>query len=68
MMNGGMEASTEDERLVLMEFRDFLIFMPPRNTNLRTIYSYYLSTVNVNPEGDVDLSNEINLRGLGGFS
>ncbi|RPA87951.1 mitochondrial carrier [Ascobolus immersus RN42] len=49
------------------EWRDFLIFMPHRDQNLRTIYSYYLSTVNVNPEGDVVLSDEINLRGLGYF-
>lgn len=40
------------------------MFMP-REATLRTIYSYYLSTVNVNPEGDVNLSAEINLKGLG---
>jgi hypothetical protein len=45
--------------------RDFLLFMPHDKASLRTIYSYYLSTVNVNPEGDVNLSNELNLQGLG---
>lgn len=37
----------------------------PHEASLRTIYSYYLSTVNVNPEGDVNVSNELNLQGLG---
>ncbi|KAH0605505.1 uncharacterized protein H6S33_004727 [Morchella sextelata] len=48
------------------EWRDFLMFMPKEAT-LHTIYSYYLSTVSVNPEGDVNLSDEINLKGLGYF-
>lgn len=39
--------------------------MPNPETSIRTIYSYYLSTVNVNPEGDALLSDEINLQGLG---
>ena len=43
--------------------------MPHEEASLRTIYSYYLSTVNVNPEGDVNLSDELNLLGLGtGFN
>ncbi|KAG0642060.1 mitochondrial carrier domain-containing protein [Tuber brumale] len=46
------------------EWRDFLMFMP-HEASLKTIYSYYLSTVNVNPEGDVSLSDEINHLGLG---
>lgn len=46
-------------------FRDFLLFMPHDKASLRTIYSYYLSTVNVNPEGDVNVSDELNLQGLG---
>jgi hypothetical protein len=44
--------------------RDFLLFMP-QEASMRTIYSYYLSTVNVNPEGDANLSDELNLQGLG---
>ncbi|KAF8461361.1 mitochondrial carrier domain-containing protein [Kalaharituber pfeilii] len=49
------------------EWRDFLMFMPNSEASIHTIYSYYLSTVNVNPEGDALLSNEINLQGLGYF-
>ena len=41
------------------------MFMPNPETSIRTIYSYYLSTVNVNLEGDALLSDEINLQGLG---
>jgi hypothetical protein len=44
--------------------RDFLLFMP-QEASIRTIYSYYLSTVNVNPEGDANLNDELNLQGLG---
>lgn len=40
------------------------MFMP-REATLHTIYSYYLSSVNVNPEGDVNLSAEVSLGGLG---
>jgi len=39
--------------------------MPHDKASLRTIYSYYLSTVNVSPEGDVNVSDELNLQGLG---
>lgn len=53
--------------LTLAQFaRDFLLFMP-QEASLRTIYSYYLATVNVNPEGDVNLSDELNLKGLGEY-
>ncbi|KAL0634004.1 hypothetical protein Q9L58_007105 [Maublancomyces gigas] len=48
------------------EWRDFLMFMP-REATLHTIYSYYLSSVKVNPEGDVNLSAEVSLGGLGYF-
>lgn len=50
--------------VMLTSSRDFLMFMP-HEASLKTIYSYYLSTVNVNPEGDVSLSDEINHLGLG---
>jgi hypothetical protein len=49
---------------MLMGSRDFLMFMPQEAT-LKTIYSYYLSAVSVNPEGDVSLSDEMNPLGLG---
>jgi hypothetical protein len=37
------------------------MFMP-QEASLRTIYSYY---ININPEGDVNLGDELNLQGLG---
>lgn len=49
------------------EWRDFLMFMPHPETSMKTIYSYYLSTVNVGPEGDAILSDELSLQGLGYF-
>lgn len=48
----------------LLAYRDFLFFMP-QEASLHTIYSYYLSTISVSPEGDVNLSDELNLLGLG---
>lgn len=38
--------------------------MPAGEATLQTIYSYYLSTVKVNAEGDASL-DELNLQGLG---
>ncbi|TKX22003.1 putative mitochondrial carrier protein 12 [Elsinoe australis] len=46
------------------EWRDFLLFMPPRLVGLRSVLTYYQSTVKVNPEGDVTLSDET-IQGLG---
>ncbi|KAG8628073.1 hypothetical protein KVT40_003946 [Elsinoe batatas] len=46
------------------EWRDFLLFMPPRIVGLRAILSYYQSTVKVNAEGDVSLADET-IQGLG---
>ncbi|KAI5806724.1 mitochondrial carrier domain-containing protein, partial [Peziza echinospora] len=54
-----------DGEICFEEWRDFLMFMPNPETTMKTIYTYYLSTVNVNPEGDAQLSDEINLQGLG---
>ena len=42
------------------------MFMPHPKTSIHTIYSYYLSTVSVNLEGDASFSDEINLLGIGG--
>lgn len=41
------------------------MFMSNPETSMHTIYSYYLSTVNVGPEGDALLSDEMNLQGIG---
>ena len=43
---------------------NFLLFMPPRAVALRSIMSYYQSSVNVTHEGDVNLSNDT-IQGLG---
>ncbi|KAI4141896.1 MAG: hypothetical protein LQ341_003393 [Variospora aurantia] len=40
------------------EWRDFLLFIPATTPNLRAVLSYYTSTVNVNAEGDVHVSDE----------
>uniref|UniRef100_A0A093USE6 Truncated non-functional calcium-binding mitochondrial carrier SAL1-1 n=1 Tax=Talaromyces marneffei PM1 TaxID=1077442 RepID=A0A093USE6_TALMA len=47
------------------EWRDFLLFLPIEPTNLGTVLSYYKATGNLNPEGDVDISDT--LQGLGYF-
>ena len=44
--------------------RNFLLFLPTENPNLKEVFSYYSSTVKVNPEGDVHVSDE-SRRGLG---
>ena len=44
--------------------RNFLLFIPAPSPNLKEILSYYTSTVTVNPEGDVHVSDET-IQGLG---
>ena len=44
--------------------RDFLLFIPAHTPNLRAVLSYYSSTVTVNAEGDVHVSDE-SVEGLG---
>ena len=44
--------------------RTFLLFIPHHTPSLRAIMSYYSSTVTVNPEGDVHVSDET-IEGLG---
>jgi solute carrier family 25 phosphate transporter 23/24/25/41 len=45
--------------------RDFLLFLPTEATNLRTVLSYYKATGNLNPEGDVDISDSLQGLGIG---
>lgn len=45
--------------------RDFLLFLPTEATNLRTVLSYYKATGNLNPEGDVDISDTLQGLGIG---
>ena len=44
--------------------RNFLLFIPANTPNLRAVLSYYTSTVTVNAEGDVHVSDD-NVEGLG---
>lgn len=44
-------------------YRNFLLFIPANTPSLRAVLSYYSSTVTVNPEGDVHVSETI--EGLG---
>lgn len=39
--------------------RDFLLFMPAHTPGLRSVLTYYTSTVKLNAEGDVDISDEL---------
>ncbi|KAI9888628.1 MAG: hypothetical protein M1814_006609 [Vezdaea aestivalis] len=48
------------------EWRNFLLFMPMHAPSLKAILSYYSSTMTVNPEGDVVMSDET-IEGLGYF-
>ena len=47
-----------------LAYRSFLLFIPATNPNLRAVLSYYTSTVTVNAEGDVHVSDET-VEGLG---
>ena len=44
--------------------RNFLLFLPAQQPGLRAVFSYYNSTLTVNPEGDVHVSDET-VQGLG---
>ncbi|KAL8841419.1 MAG: hypothetical protein Q9205_000707 [Flavoplaca limonia] len=46
------------------EWRDFLLFIPAATPNLRAVLTYYSSTVTVNAEGDVHVSDEA-VEGIG---
>lgn len=44
--------------------RDFLLFIPATAPNLQEVFSYFTSTVRLNPEGDVQISDD-HINGLG---
>ncbi|EPS40204.1 hypothetical protein H072_5976 [Dactylellina haptotyla CBS 200.50] len=50
-----------DGQITFEEWRDFLVFIPQFDvdTGIKAVYSYYLATVNVNPEGDVTLNDDL---------
>ncbi|KAL9027791.1 MAG: hypothetical protein Q9196_003739 [Gyalolechia fulgens] len=53
------EVDTNNDGVISFEeWRDFLLFIPASTPNLRAVLSYYTSTVMVNAEGDVHVSNE----------
>ncbi|KAJ9667459.1 hypothetical protein H2201_002327 [Coniosporium apollinis] len=59
------EVDTDHDGVISFEeWRDFLIFLPTHTTTLQSVLSYYSSTVQVNPEGDVVISDET-IQGLG---
>ena len=62
-MNGGIELRTKSPNRTKHN-RNFLLFIPAPSPNLKEILSYYTSTVTVNPEGDVHVSDET-IQGLG---
>ena len=47
-----------------MTLRNFLLFIPANDPNLRAVLSYYSSSMTVNPEGDVHI-NDDSVEGLG---
>ncbi|KAL8938686.1 MAG: hypothetical protein Q9211_003088 [Gyalolechia sp. 1 TL-2023] len=59
------EVDTNNDGVISFEeWRDFLLFIPASTPNLRAVLSYYTSTVMVNAEGDVHVSNEA-VEGIG---
>ncbi|KAK3174319.1 hypothetical protein OEA41_001563 [Lepraria neglecta] len=55
--------SNHDGVITFDEWRKFLLFIPANTPNLRAVLSYYSSTVTVNSEGDVHVSETV--EGLG---
>lgn len=51
-------------RMLNPDSRDFLLFIPAERPSLKAVMSYYSSTVQMNPEGDVAVNDEI-MNGLG---
>lgn len=51
-------------RPILILASNFLLFIPAKEPGLRTILSYYTSTMKMNAEGDVEVSGETH-QGLG---
>ncbi|SLM40251.1 mitochondrial carrier [Lasallia pustulata] len=58
--------SNHDGVITFDEWRNFLLFIPAHAPGLKAVLSYYSSTVTVNSEGDVQVSDET-VEGLGYF-
>lgn len=64
-MNGGVHSRMGDGTYRKAHIpRNFLLFIPAYTPNLKAVLSYYSSTVTVNAEGDVHVSDET-IEGLG---
>ncbi|KKY19033.1 putative calcium dependent mitochondrial carrier protein [Diplodia seriata] len=59
--------SNNDGVISFEEWRDFLLFIPAETPSLKAVMSYYSSTVQMNPEGDVAVNDEL-INGLGYFA
>lgn len=51
-------------RTLTLAHSDFLLFIPAETPSLKAVLSYYSSTVQMNPEGDVAVNDEL-MNGLG---
>ncbi|KAL8707577.1 MAG: hypothetical protein Q9220_007418 [cf. Caloplaca sp. 1 TL-2023] len=56
--------TNKDGVISFEEWRDFLLFIPATTPNLRAVLSYYSSTVTVNAEGDVHVTDDVG-EGIG---
>ncbi|KAF4306825.1 Calcium-binding mitochondrial carrier SAL1 [Botryosphaeria dothidea] len=56
--------SNRDGVISFDEWRDFLLFIPAETPSLKAVLSYYSSTVQMTPEGDVAVNDEL-INGLG---
>ncbi len=67
-MSGGIPPHTPSSLLIHETWldvvnRNFLLFIPANTPSLRAVLSYYSSTVTVNPEGDVHVSETVESLG-----
>ncbi|MCJ1476792.1 hypothetical protein MMC13_005461 [Lambiella insularis] len=56
--------TNHDGAITFDEWRNFLLFIPTHTLELQAVLSYYTSTVKINAEGDVHISDE-NAHSLG---
>ena len=53
-----MDTRLKNDFFLCLTCRDFLLFIPADAPGLKTVLSYYAASVKVNPEGDVQISDE----------
>ncbi|KAK2742904.1 hypothetical protein FQN57_005034 [Myotisia sp. PD_48] len=59
--------TNKDGLITFDEWRDFLLFIPENDPNLREVLSYYSETGNLNPEGDVHINEPFQGSGIAQF-